>query len=376
MKKIVLFASAILAGSVAMAQSEAPVAMYGTGAEGYTLSNAGVAAKGTAVGKDTLRYRSAAQASGPYSIYPFEKAAPLDSNGYLFGMNLGGFKGWAQLYHASTDIDITGNHDTTLQVIGLMTAFHGTRSLSSTKSITLNIWKRNTTKVAWAARTKWYFYGLPQASAVASKTVNFPAIKIDSLQAHYFATPLSAVDYDFYAGYTTNYTWGSLGGDTIGLIGTQTALTNIYSVEPGTLDTLLGVNIITMNSSNVWKATAFELGFSSGDQMIYPLVKLTCPTCGVGVKSFSQNNLSFFGNYPNPAVNSTRIKVGLKTNADVTVQILDAAGRTVQTIEKKGLSIGEHMIDVNTSAMPAGTYAYLVSTSAGDGIASQMTVVK
>lgn len=383
MKKILLLASAVMVGSMAMAQSGSEgifrtnqTSLGAFPESNVSLLNTGLASKETGVAKDTIKLGTSAMKGGPYTKYYFEYAQPFKDTGLLYGPSAWGFKGWAQLWKKGY-IDATGNDDTTVQLIGVVARFTGTKSASSTKSITLSMWKRGTAKVAIPNFTKAYVYGLPTGSAIVTKTVNYTSIILDSLQSHYFATPVSNVNYDYYLGYTQTYNWAAgMAGDTIGLSATAPALGNTYTVETGTLDTLVSANNIMQDATGTWKSTAYDIGVSGNDQVIFPIIKLTCATCGVGVKSYTQNNLSIFGCFPNPAANSTRIKVGLKANADVTVQIMDAAGRTVQNIEKKGLAIGEHMIDVNTSSMAAGTYVYLVRTSTGEGVAAQMTIVK
>jgi hypothetical protein len=55
---------------------------------------------------------------------------------------------------------------------------------------------------------------------------------------------------------------------------------------------------------------------------------------------------------------------------------MDMTGHSINTISESGLSAGEHIVPVNTSALPAGNYLYIIHTSGGDGIASKMTVIK
>jgi hypothetical protein len=377
MKKILLFASAALVSSAAMAQTgqfggSPAVSLTG---ENATVTRAnGAAAKGTGL-TDTLYYIYASQSGGTLHNYYADAVTPYDS-GHLYGPNAFGFKGWAELYRAG-NFDVSGNDDTTIQVLGVMAYFNGARSASSTKNLTISLWKRNTSKVAVTGRTKFYIYGLPVATATASKTVNYSALDLTKTAPYYFSSPVTGVNYDFYAGYTQTYTWTGMNGDTIGCATASPEIQNSASLETGTNDTLVNANIIMQTSAGVWQSSVFDLGLGgAGDMMLFPMIKISCPACGVGVKSFSRNELTFFGNVPNPASNATNIKIGLKSIADVNIMITDMTGKTIKTIEKKALNAGEHMIEVNTSDLAAGTYLYLVRTSNGDGIASQLTVIK
>ena len=94
------------------------------------------------------------------------------------------------------------------------------------------------------------------------------------------------------------------------------------------------------------------------------------------ISGVTRKDLTFFGNYPNPAVNSTNIKFSLAAATDVTIYITDMSGRTINTISQAGLAAGEHTVPVSTENMPAGNYIYLVRTGTGSGIASKLTVAK
>ena len=106
---------------------------------------------------------------------------------------------------------------------------------------------------------------------------------------------------------------------------------------------------------------------------MFPIVKVGTP---VSVKGITRNNLTFFGNYPNPATDMTNIKFSLVNSTSVTVTIMDMAGHTVNIINKANLAAGENTITVNTSSLPSGDYLYIVHTASGDGIASKMTIAK
>lgn len=324
---------------------------------------------------DTLTFANSGQRNGPYSAAFYDLVTPVDS-GRLFGMNKFGYKGFAQLYRFSS-IDRTTPVDTTYNLLGVYAIFAGTATPTSSKTATITLWKRDASKYAIAGRPKFYIYGVPQSGTVATKSFTFPQLKLNTLASYYFAAPITGINYDLYAGYTlSNYSYGSLGGDTIGLATSANTNGGTYTLEAGTGDTLVSTNTLIQNSAGNWLSPGFELN-RSGDLVIFPIIKLSCASCtsSTGIR-YTQNNLTILGSYPNPAVNSTNIKFALMRNADVTIFITDVQGRQVKTIKHDKLSNGEHVFNINTSDMAAGNYTYLVLTSLGDGIASEFTVVK
>ena len=374
MKKALLLASAALLAMNSYAQTDfvkANGSFSGqpTAGDGYKIL-----AKTTGLG-DTLSYGSNAQFSGPWSVLALDRAAPLDS-GFLYGTNIGGLKGFAQLYRYT--IDAVAPADTTYNVIGVISRFAGTVQAGSTKSVTFNLWKRNTTKVPITGLTKTYVYGLPQASATATQTKQLTALSLTAATVTYFTTPAPAVNYDFYLGYTINYSWASLGGDTIGLRSTQTAGANTYTVETSTLDTLISARNIVQSPTGTWLSMVYDLGVGNGgDQVIYPIIRLNCPNCYLtDVKGITNNNLTFFGNYPNPAINNTTIRFSLATATDVVVNLYDVNGRLLNTITQNNMQAGKNEISLPVSNLAAGNYVYTIETKAGGTFASQLTVAK
>ena len=335
----------------------------------------GVAQRVTGL-SDTLYFGSSYQFSGPYSNIALDRVAPLDS-GFLYGMNAAGYKGFAQLYRYA-NIDLATPQDTTYNILGLLARFNGTKSATSTKSAVFTVWKRDTNKYPVTNRPKVYVYGEPLAATVATKTVPFSAINLGASTVSYFATPITGINYDVYCGYTIAYNFSTSAGDSIGLASTQTAGTNIYSIEAGTGDTLLNARNLIQTSAGVWRSIVYDFTIGNGgDQVIYPIIKLSCTACHPSaVNGLTKNGLTFFGNYPNPAVANTNIRFGLKSKADVTIQVLDISGRALRTIRQTGLANGEHIINVETASLPAGNYVYTIETSEGDVMASQMTVAK
>lgn len=78
--------------------------------------------------------------------------------------------------------------------------------------------------------------------------------------------------------------------------------------------------------------------------------------------------------YPNPAKDMATIKMNLNETTNVTVEVTDAVGRTINTIAQE-LSSGTQTISVSTSNMTSGLYN--VKISAGSVVTTkQLTVIK
>jgi len=379
MKKLLL----TLAGGLFMASSFAQQIQddYGTqhspiltSLKEASIYNPGVAQKSTGL-TDTLYFADTAQLNGHYYNAYYDLNNPIDS-GRFFGTNFLGYKGFGALYSYNR-IDIATPADTTYNILGLYALFVGTVNSSSTKTATLTIWKRDAAKYAVTGRAKFYIYGEPTATPVATKSFTFPSLTMNSLKKYYFSTPITGVNYDIYAGYTlSSYSFpASTGGDTIGLATCLPPFDGTYSIETGTLDTLVNAATVIQTASGAWKSSAFELG-KRGELVCFPIVKLSCAKCGVGVANFKRNDLTFYGNYPNPATSTVNVKFELKSAADVTIYVSDLVGHTISTVKASDLNIGEHVMQLNTSNLASGNYTYLILTSKGDGIASEFTIIK
>ena len=90
----------------------------------------------------------------------------------------------------------------------------------------------------------------------------------------------------------------------------------------------------------------------------------------------TKNGITFYGNFPNPAVNNTNIQFSIATATHVTITITDMAGRTINTIQQNNLTAGQHIVPVNTRDLSAGDYLYIIRTANGSGMASKMTISK
>lgn len=367
MKKLLLLAVTASISISLFAQSPKKVGKIITNSVNelkYPMRTTGVAAKSTAVG-DTF-ILSHFGTGDTATIYSY-----VTDSGYVSGTNAFGHKGYAERYDVN-------QYDSTMKVIGIVTRFTGTYTPTTTKSITLNVWSQGPKTVAF--RPTVFNNGLP-ATSLASGTLNLSLLGIstvpggaDTTKLFWLTTPTAFLTDSFFVGYTINYTWATLAGDTIGLITNQDNERSepaLFIISPSDT-TINNVNAV-LRSDDVWDDFALRTGLFS-NLAIFPVVVIGPAT--VSVQGIKRNEFTFFGNYPNPANNNTNVKIALARTADVTIDIMDMSGKQVNQITNKSLTAGEHVIEVNTANLAAGEYIYIVHTSNGDGIASKFVVVR
>lgn len=357
MKKFFLFS---IAASVALS-SFAQKAK--TNLIGRSYPTPRIAAKTTAVG-DTITM-SHILSTDTLALY---LAGSVDS-GYITGMDAFGDKGFAERYYADT---------ANVSVLGIISEFTGTVSPSSTKTVVFNAWSVGP-KTVWSAIPSGNVYnsGFPNTS-LASVTKPITALGIatvagapDTLKSYWFTTPSAEVN-KFFVGFTIDYTYATMAGDTIAVLGTQQGERHIAGYTVSGTDTIVQNVNVTMYSDNTWHDNANDNFRLFNHLLLIPILKIGSTN---GVNGVTKNNLTFFGNYPNPATTSTNVKFGLKNEADVTIVVSAMNGAVVSTTTQH-YAAGTQVVELNTANLAAGEYIYVVRTSTGEGMASKMTVIK
>lgn len=79
--------------------------------------------------------------------------------------------------------------------------------------------------------------------------------------------------------------------------------------------------------------------------------------------------------YPNPATDHTTIAFKLEAASNVTVHVVDALGRTVQTVAEQKMEAGTQVVPINTNNLPSGIYTINVK-SENNIITERFSVVK
>ncbi len=358
MKKIFLFAIATSIALSSFAQ-KAKTNLTAKSFNGHHL-----AAKTTATG-DTVAIE---HILGTDTLAAYIVGHNADS-GYVTGTDAYGDMGFAERYDHT---------DTLVSVIGVIARFTGTVNPASTKTVVFNTWSVGP-KTLWTAAPSGHVYnsGFPNTS-LTSVTVPITHLGIsnidtvaDTVKSFWFPTATTNLS-TFFVGYTINYTFAGLAGDTIGLWSNRDNERHIAYSSVSGADTIINNVNATQYSDNTWHDDAFD-NFTLGNHLfIFPIVKIGGPNA---VNGITKNNLTFHNNFPNPATTSTNIKFTVAQATEVTISISDMSGKTIQTI-KGNYNAGTQVINVNTEAMAAGEYIYLVHTAEGEGFASKMSIIK
>lgn len=294
-----------------------------------------------------------------------------DTQGYLTGTDVWEDQAFAERY------DFNGG-DSSMKVVGILAQFGGVVNPASTHTLSFSIWDVGAGNVVSGSISTT---GFPN-NLLDSVTVPFTQIDASgALKAYMFDSASPTLQSSFFAGYSMSYNFTSLDGDTIGVgssfNGARTSVPYtpyLYVTDLGdtTRDTVINVQNATMESDNTWYDNYTQNDSLYNDLAIFPIVKIGGPT-SVGI---TKKNLTFFGNYPNPATDQTNIRFSLAAGTDVTIQVMDMTGKTLKIITQNKLAAGEHIIPVDISGFAAGNYLYLVHTADGAGVASELTVLK
>ncbi|MDR3678943.1 MAG: T9SS type A sorting domain-containing protein [Flavipsychrobacter sp.] len=301
------------------------------------------------------------------ALYAYGVNSPADS-GYVFGTNAYGDNGFAEYFYGGYGAD------TSIDIIGVYSDWGGTVNPNSTNSITFNLWTIDTSLNQLSQNS--YLTGLPGSIFASSQSVPLTALNLNNPAAGtltFFTNPIPNLQRDFFLGYTITYSPIALNGDLIGLRSTPDGTgygPGAYSID-NQGDTIIFSQNAILNSGQWYDS--YEYLYKDVNLSLLPIY-LIDPT--TSVKGVTRSNLTVFGCAPNPSVNSTNINFSLQQNADVTIQVLDATGRVMTTVQQPGLATGTHVVNISTESWPAGNYVYIARTSTGAAIASQLTVIK
>ena len=307
--------------------------------------------------------------SGTDTLANYIVGANADS-GYCSGSVVFEDMGYAERYDFSTV-------DSSLEVLGVIALFSGTVNPASTHNAVFKVWTVGAqVSAGLTGRPNVFESGFPN-TVLTSESVPFTQLGVgttDTPKIHMFTTPTAYLHASFFVGCTINYTWATLAGDTIGLYSNKDGerTTPVYTVSAP--DTIINNKNASQYSDATWHDNATDNFQIYYNYFLFPIVRVGASPLAVnGVK---RNDLTFFGNYPNPATTSTNIRFSLSNSSDVTIRIMDMNGRTINTVKQDNLSTGEHILPIATADMPAGNYVYVITTASGSGIASTMSIVK
>lgn len=383
MKKLLLLASAIAVGVSVQAQKFSGAVDLQKTTANTELTSVPVAGHGekTAKNGDTIS-RSHIPAGGPF-VYYFVGTTPYDS-GNRSGFNAYGDKGWAERF------DVKGT-DSSVLPIGVFGYVFGRSAAGSTKTLRAAVWAQGA-RVGVTGRPKLFYSGLPTGTPLNSTTITFPNLRestttgvIDTVIYMRFPTVGSYVADSFFAGFDIpgGYNWTALGGDTLTVVqdtngvryGDRLAMSPSYIVVAG--DTIINTQNATLSPAT-GGGDRWDENFIGGGNSLYNnfFIGVVFRVRTLSVEGITRNGLTIFGTVPNPATNSTKLKMSLKAGTSVTVQIMDMSGRIVHTAPVQQLSAGTHELPISTENLASGIYNCLIRTANGDAMGIEMSVVR
>jgi hypothetical protein len=300
--------------------------------------------------------------------------------GFYYGTNSLDDRMFAQRF------DFNGFTDS-ITVAGVIGIFKGYASATSSKSIDLKVWSgtRKDYPAALKPSAGPWKYMAPNADLATIPIVYLSGLKLTTGRDTSFrllSTPVGVplaratkvpTDGSFFVGYDMISSLPyATHLDSIGLVSTisssfvpyvyDTIKRDTVSKTPltikFTIDSLINSPSLIFNQGNkVWQSSYLYKN-KMVDFRIAPIFSKISTSAG----SVSTANLSFFGNYPNPASNMTNIKFGLKEAADVSIRVFDQTGRMINMIELPKQTTGTHEYQLDLSSYAAGNYVYTVST--------------
>ncbi len=185
-------------------------------------------------------------------------------------------------------------------------------------------------------------------------TFNVPMDQVDTtaqINFFQFSSPVDLQGNTFYVGINL------AGDDTIGVV----------CSDPSSNDGN-GEKRAYLNMSG-WQAVDDAFSGFDADGMYIPIVDIT-----VGAEYMQSKDLKIYRAYPNPTSGISNIKYGIESTQNVNVKVFDITGKTIFSNESTQ-SAGSHIVPVDFSSYPAGTYFYTIATN-NTKITSKITVIK
>ncbi len=105
-----------------------------------------------------------------------------------------------------------------------------------------------------------------------------------------------------------------------------------------------------------------------------PVVRLEAAAADANVEE-NGLNVSVGQNYPNPFNGNTTVNYTLENADEVTVEITDLTGKVIAVMNEGVKSAGNHVVQINSNRLAAGTYYYSIVTSNGK-VTKAMNVAK
>lgn len=199
--------------------------------------------------------------------------------------------------------------------------------------------------------------GGPNSVILASNPITMANVDTTgNLTAFTFATPTAVPDSFF-----CNVILPATPGDSVGIVSTQ---------DPCTTGELLWEEF---SGGGGWYS--FQDGSSWGlaiDAIILPVADIT----PVSVDGYMQaRGLKLFGNFPNPANQSTTISFETEYAGNVSISIVNVNGQMVKSFNYSNVAAGRHDVNLDVTELAAGMYTYVINTNNGR-LAARFNVAK
>lgn len=145
-----------------------------------------------------------------------------------------------------------------------------------------------------------------------------------------------------------------------------------------------GNNTLFFPTSSEWEETTINLSTYDGESELVIAFRGTSDygnnlfidnikTEGWVVNTQQQNEFAAVHVFPNPADEQVNIQLDLTEASDMTVEIVNALGQTVQQVTTQTFQAGQHNLNVNTSELPSGLY--MVALRKGNALMNKRFVV-
>jgi hypothetical protein len=124
-----------------------------------------------------------------------------------------------------------------------------------------------------------------------------------------------------------------------------------------------------LKTSQAWMSVQGSQTWGTFDEI--PVVRMNFdPAMSVAKNTEAVSGVSIF---PNPATEAATIQFNLKEASNVTINVVDVTGKTVQTIVKKAVA-GTNNVEVNAETLATGVYTVVIN--ANDSKVTQKLTVK
>lgn len=127
---------------------------------------------------------------------------------------------------------------------------------------------------------------------------------------------------------------------------------------------------ITANSNITYTAGGTTYNYEAQNWVIWAAVHFDY---SVGIND-NFNNLTLQKVYPSPATDEAKVKIDLKNNSHVKIEVMNLEGKVVANLFEGDLNAGQHLQHINTSDLATGMYMVAVTAGQGSPVISKLVV--